>query len=60
VGGGRVVHPDIEVRVADPQTGAPHAPGVEGELQFCGPNVVDGYLGADVPDAFTDDRWSFG
>ena len=57
VGGGRVVHPDIEVRVADPQTGAPHPPGVEGELQFRGPNVVNGYLGADVPDSFTDDGW---
>lgn len=44
-GGGRVVHPGIEVRVAG-------GPGVEGELEFRGPTVVDGYLGAD-PDVFT-------
>ncbi|WP_433802093.1 AMP-binding protein [Actinomycetospora sp. CA-084318] len=48
-GGGRVVHPGIEVRV---QAG----PGVEGELEFRGPNVVDGYLGSS-PDVFTDDGW---
>ena len=48
-GGGRVVHPGIEVRV---QCG----PGVEGELEFRGPNVVDGYLGSS-PDVFTDDGW---
>ena len=56
-GGGRVVHPDIAVRVADPDTDAVLAPGAEGELQFRGPNVVDAYLGAEVPDAFTADGW---
>jgi fatty-acyl-CoA synthase len=59
-GGGRVVHPSIEVRVADPETGAPLDPGVEGELQFRGPNVVDAYLGDDGSTraaAFTDDGW---
>ena len=56
-GGGRVVHPDIEVRVADPGTGEVVAPGVEGELEFRGPNVVDGYLGAEVPGVFTADGW---
>ncbi|WP_433503871.1 AMP-binding protein [Pseudonocardia halophobica] len=57
VGGGRVVHPGIEVRVADPVTEEVLAPGHEGELQFRGPNVVDAYLGAEVPDAFTRDGW---
>ena len=55
-GGGRVVHPDIEVRVADPGTGEVVAPGVEGELEFRGPNVVDAYVGSD-PDVFTADGW---
>ena len=48
-GGGRVVHPGIEVRVAG-------GSGVEGELEFRGPNVVDAYLGSD-PDVFTADAW---
>ncbi|PVZ13087.1 AMP-binding protein [Actinomycetospora cinnamomea] len=56
-GGGRVVHPGIAVRVADPDTGAVLERGREGELQFRGPNVVDAYLGAEVPDAFTADGW---
>ncbi|MGD9988667.1 AMP-binding protein [Pseudonocardia sp.] len=43
--GGRVAHPGIEVRVADPASGGPVAPGVEGELQFRGSCVVDAYLG---------------
>jgi acyl-CoA synthetase (AMP-forming)/AMP-acid ligase II len=57
VGGGRVVHPGITVRVADPATGQVLPQGTVGELQFRGPNVVDRYLGADVPDAFTADGW---
>lgn len=59
-GGGRVVAPSIEVRVADPETGRPLDPGVEGELQFRGPNVVDAYLGDDGSArtaAFTGDGW---
>jgi fatty-acyl-CoA synthase len=56
-GGGRVVHPDIAVRVVDPDTDVVREPGQEGELQFRGPNVVDAYLGAEVPDAFTVDGW---
>ncbi|GAA4849293.1 AMP-binding protein [Actinomycetospora corticicola] len=48
-GGGRVVHPGIEVRVQG-------GPGVEGELEFRGPNVVDAYLGS-APETFTDDGW---
>jgi fatty-acyl-CoA synthase len=55
-GGGRVVHPGIEVRTADPVTGDVLGYGVEGELEFRGPNVVDGYLGSE-PDVFTDDGW---
>jgi fatty-acyl-CoA synthase len=58
LGGGRVVHPAIEVRVADPVTEEVLAPGQEGELQFRGPNVVDGYLGGDAAvTAFTPDGW---
>jgi acyl-CoA synthetase (AMP-forming)/AMP-acid ligase II len=56
-GGGRVVHPGIAVRVVDPVSGVEVARGEEGELQFRGPNVVDAYLGASVPDSFTDDGW---
>ncbi|GAA5164732.1 AMP-binding protein [Pseudonocardia eucalypti] len=56
-GGGRVVHEGIRVRVCDPATGRVLGPGEEGELQFRGPNVVDAYLGAEVPDAFTEDGW---
>ena len=56
-GGGRVVHPAIAVRVADPDSDVVLAPGQEGELQYRGPNVVDAYLGAEVPDAFTADGW---
>ncbi len=55
-GGGRVVHPDVEVRVADPETGAVLGRGAEGELAFRGPNVVDGYVGSD-PDVFSADGW---
>ena len=58
--GGHVVHPDIRVRVADPETGTVLEPGAEGELQFRGPNVVDAYLGDDgstARAAFTADGW---
>jgi fatty-acyl-CoA synthase len=58
-GGGRVVHPATEVRVADPETAAVLAPGAEGELQFRGPTVVDAYLGDDTAAvrSFTADGW---
>ncbi|GAA4553830.1 AMP-binding protein [Pseudonocardia xishanensis] len=56
-GGGRVVDPAIAVRVVDPVTEEVLGAGREGELQFRGPNVVDRYLGADVPDALTRDGW---
>jgi fatty-acyl-CoA synthase len=51
-----VVGPDVEVRVTDPVTEDVLGLGVEGELEFRGPNVVDGYLGAD-PDVWTADGW---
>jgi fatty-acyl-CoA synthase len=58
-GGGRVVSPEIQVRVADPETGRELPLGQEGELWFRGPNVVDSYLGD--PDAagraFSPDGW---
>jgi len=54
--GGRLVHDDIEVWVVDARSGAPLGPGREGELQFRGPNVVDGYLGGG-PDPCTEDGW---
>lgn len=47
--GGRVVSDAIEVRVADPETGAPCAPGEIGELQFRGYVVLTGYRGASGP-----------
>ena len=58
-GGGRVVSPEIQVRAADPDTGAALAAGQEGELRFLGPNVVDGYLGNPeaAARAFTEDGW---
>jgi len=58
-GGGRVVTPEILVRAADPDTGAVLAAAQEGELQFLGPNVVDGYLGNPeaAARAFTEDGW---
>lgn len=58
-GGGHVVSPLIEVRLADPTTNIPVAEGEEGELQFRGPNVVDTYLGdqGESESAFTPDGW---
>jgi len=44
-GGGRVVTPEIRVRVVDPESRLDLPAGQEGELRFLGPNVVDGYLG---------------
>ncbi|RCW45762.1 fatty-acyl-CoA synthase [Halopolyspora algeriensis] len=58
-GGGRVVSPDIRVRVVDPVSEEVLPAGPRGELQFRGPNVVDAYLGD--PEAaqrsFTADGW---
>jgi fatty-acyl-CoA synthase len=59
LGGGRVVSPAIEVRTADPATGALVPAGEQGELQFRGPTVVDAYLGNPdaAVEAFTEDGW---
>ncbi|MDQ3826739.1 MAG: AMP-binding protein, partial [Actinomycetota bacterium] len=58
-GGGQVVMPSIEVRVADPATDRVLPDGEDGELQFRGPNVVDTYLGDPgvAATAFTEDGW---
>lgn len=58
-GGGYPVSPAIGVRAADPFSGEVLATGVEGELQFRGPNVVDAYLGdtGEGAAAFTADGW---
>jgi len=51
--------PGLEVRVADPETGRPRAPGEEGELQFRGPRVTPGYYRKpeETRAAFTGDGW---
>ena len=36
--------PGVSVRIVDPTTGAPVAPGVEGMLLVSGPNVMKGYV----------------
>jgi fatty-acyl-CoA synthase len=58
-GGGRVVTPEIQVRAADPESGAVLPPEREGELQFLGPNVVEDYLGnpSAAARSFTEDGW---
>jgi fatty-acyl-CoA synthase len=49
----------LEVRVVHPDTGAACAPGEEGELQFRGRLVVQGYYGKpeETAAAFTPDGW---
>jgi fatty-acyl-CoA synthase len=57
--GGLVVSDGIEVRAADPETGAPCAPGEVGELQFRGYNVLTDYRGNPeaAQQSFTPDGW---
>ncbi|MFZ9406353.1 MAG: AMP-binding protein [Burkholderiaceae bacterium] len=57
--GGRVIHPAIEVRVADPQTHEPVAMEATGEIQLRGPNVLAQYLNNPeaTAKAFTPDGW---
>jgi fatty-acyl-CoA synthase len=57
--GGRLVSPDIQVRVVDPDSGRSLELEQEGELQFLGPNVVTAYLGNPeaAEKAFTEDGW---
>ena len=58
-GGGRLVDPRYEYRIADPVTDQPVAEGSEGEVQLRGPNVVDRYLGdrGEGKKNFTADGW---
>jgi acyl-CoA synthetase (AMP-forming)/AMP-acid ligase II len=51
--------PDIEVRVADPDSNERLAPGREGEIQIRGYNVMPGYYRkpAETAAAFTSDGW---
>ncbi len=51
--------PDIEVRIADAETGATLPPGEEGEIRFRGPNVFAGYEGLpeETEAAFDADRF---
>ncbi len=57
--GGVVVEHGFEVRVVDMDTLQAVAPGVSGELQFRGYNVIDSYLNNPkaTVDAFTQDGW---
>jgi malonyl-CoA/methylmalonyl-CoA synthetase len=49
--------PDVELRVVDPDTGAPLDPGAIGEIEVRGPNVCAGYWRnpAKTAEAFRDD-----
>jgi fatty-acyl-CoA synthase len=51
--------PGLEVRVVDPESGAPCRADEEGELQFRGPRVTRGYWGQpeETARAFTEDGW---
>jgi fatty-acyl-CoA synthase len=51
--------PGLEVRVVNPETGAPCPPGEEGELQFRGELVTPGYYKrpGETAAAFTPDGW---
>lgn len=57
--GGRLIHESMSVRACDPETGATLPHGEPGELQFLGPNLVDGYLNNPEASAaaFSDDGW---
>lgn len=57
--GGRLIHPDIEVRVADPQTHETVALEATGEIQLRGHNVLAQYLNNPeaTAKAFTPDGW---
>ena len=57
--GGYLVGSEMEVRACDPETGSPLPHHQPGELQFRGPNLVDGYLNQPEASsrAFTDDGW---
>lgn len=52
-------HPGTEVRLADPETDAPRAPGEHGEIQVRGWNVMRGYykMPEQTAKAFSADAW---
>lgn len=57
--GGHLIRIDMRVRCCDPESGEVLGHGRSGELQFRGPNLIDGYLNNPeaTARAFTDDGW---
>lgn len=57
--GGPLIDPsEQDARIVDPETGAELPPGERGELQLCGYNVLEGYLGnPEATDATFDGEW---
>jgi acyl-CoA synthetase (AMP-forming)/AMP-acid ligase II len=49
--------PGLEIRIVDPDTGAPCGPGEPGELHFRGPFLMEGYLGRERHEVFDPDGW---
>jgi acyl-CoA synthetase (AMP-forming)/AMP-acid ligase II len=47
----------VEVRIVDPESGAPVAAGVQGEIQIRGPNVMRGICGRVRSEVFTADGY---
>lgn len=56
---GRPIDPHVDIRIVDPETGAPLPEGEIGEMLFRGPNSVRGYFDAEERnrDAFTADGY---
>lgn len=46
---------DVQLRIVDPDTGRPAAPGGSGEIQYRGANAIDGYWGDPVKTSQTID-----
>ncbi|APX98475.1 class I adenylate-forming enzyme family protein [Natronorubrum daqingense] len=59
--GGPPVHPEIEVRIVDPETRADRPTGEAGELALRGYPVADGYLGKPdaTAEAFDESGWFY-
>jgi acyl-CoA synthetase (AMP-forming)/AMP-acid ligase II len=47
----------VQVRIADPDTGAPAEPGEHGEIRVRGPNLMRGICGRSREEVFTRDGW---